>query len=255
MDGFLLFILGVVVGNTIQFALGKVIDKWEMRRKANDLQNVLPISADNQNLSIALRPSLEVQKVGMNGKSKRGYTHSSEVIALQRLSKAIDGTPISLNFQYSSLNHNPMLDWIILGLSRKSEVQKELYSILEDKLGVFVVKVQSEIAYEHQYIRVGTEEYKCLHELDEEYDSLVVRDYGLIARIRLSTGNFVLLCGGIHMYGTQVALETAINPEFINFVKSKKAEEFCQIVEVSTRKDGLYIEPTSIRWKDLPFRC
>ena len=100
----------------------------------------------------------------------------------------------------------------------------------------------------------GEQELRCSHVHDEEFESRVEKDYGIIVRIQGDNGNCLLLCGGIHMFGTQGALEVAISESFIRQVQQSRAKEFVQVVEVPVLKDGGSINREGLRWKELPFR-
>lgn len=240
-------VLYLVLGALIQFLLDHFYEKLKPWFRLRKLNAVLPISRNNQTHEIFIRSSLEVLSLGSGGKSKRAYTHSSETLSLQLLSKLLHGTPAKLKFQYDDANHG---DWIILGLSRKSRISQATLDDITNKTCITVVKGEDS----HQYFSMPDgKTYRCAHVPDPDFETLVTKDYGIIYRATNDQGNLVLLCGGIHMFGTQAAVEVAFSDAFIERVRRSGASEYAQLVEVGVLADGLTIDPASIKWRDLPF--
>ncbi len=240
-------ILYLVLGALIQFLLDQLYEKVKPWLRLRKLGAVLPISHNNQTCEIFIRASLEVLSAGRGGKSKRAYTHSSETLSLQLLSKILHGTPAKLRFQYDNASHG---DWIILGLSRKSKISQVTLDDIKSKTGITVVRGDEA----HQYFRMPDgKTYRCAHAPDQEFETIVTKDYGIIYRAANDQGNLALLCGGIHMFGTQAAVEVAFSGAFIERVRASGASEYAQLVEVGVLPDGLTIDPASIKWRELPF--
>jgi len=240
-------VLYLVLGALIQFLLDQLYEKLKPWLQLRKLSAVLPISRNNQTHEILVRASLEVLSSGGGEKSKRAYTHSSETLSLQSLSKILHGTPAKLKFRYDDGGHG---DWIILGLSRKSKISQATLDDIRSKTGITVVKGEGT----HQFFCMPDgQTYRCVHVPDPKFETIVTKDYGIIYRSANDQGNLVLLCGGIHMFGTQAAVEVAFSAAFIERVRKSGASEYAQLVEVGVLADGLTIDPASIRWRDLPF--
>jgi len=239
------------VGSALGVFFDRGYKKYEFWSQLRELIHVLPLNRDNQHGDIYIRPSLEILPGGGGGASKRAYTHAGEVIALQDLGRALHGTMAKLRFRYDERVDDPKADWIILGLSRKkTRIAQSIFDRMKEKYGIEVVKGSGS----HQYFKLKNgPEFRCKHAPDPIYESRVVTDFGIIYRARNGSGGLILLCGGIHMCGTQAALEVAISADFCRRVKQSKATEFAQIVEVPVLEDGITIDRDGIRWKDLPF--
>jgi hypothetical protein len=247
----LIFIVaGIVLRSVYQALQAYIYPRYRLRR----LRRILPISDVSTQKDVLIRPSLEIQPAGMNGKSKRAYTHSSETIALQKIAEDLANLPLNLHFNYDVVAAEKYSSWILLGLSRKTILPKEIYDQLESETGIRVVKTTRGPTFNHQFFRGpdGTE-YHCEHVPDPAYESRVTKDFGLIYRSVLNNGASVLLCGGIHMYGTLAAVEVAFSEEFQKRAAKARNFRFAQIVEVQVREDGINIDRTSIKWKSLPF--
>jgi hypothetical protein len=240
-------ILYLVLGALFQFLLDLSYKKVRPFIELRKLSNVLPLSSGNKTREIFIRASLEVLAAGGGEKSKRAYTHSSETLSLQLLTKILHGTPVMLKFQYEDTSHG---DWIILGLSRKSKISQVTIDEIKSRSGITIVKGEGS----HQFFSIPNgETYRCVHVPDPEFETLVTKDYGIIYRSVNDQGNVLLLCGGIHMFGTQAAVEVAFSDAFIKHVRDSGAHEYAQIVEVSVLPDGLTIDPASVKWRNLPF--
>lgn len=243
-------ILGAAMRTPLEHAFAKIVGWRRMRR----LQYVLPLGRENQSVELLIRPSLEVMSSGRKGASKRGYTHAAEVEALTLLLRKTLGTPFKINFRYGEVSTEAREDWIIFGLSRhRSDISDGLLAEVDGRFGIKIVKDDTEFEFAHQYFQTAAATFRCEHAKDEQHHSKVTIDYGLIARLKMIGGNYVLLCGGIHMFGSQAALEVALDPEFIDRVRQASASEFAQLVKVGVKSDGLFIDRSSIQWKTLPF--
>jgi hypothetical protein len=244
-------ILYLIIGALLGFALERSNDAITPRLRLRRLKYILPIINPADQRDIFIRPSIEVLTAGSGGRSKRAYTHSCETIALQTLSRVFHGLPINLIFSYNDFASTEYAGWILLGLSReKSKISESLFEQIKQETKIRVVKGQGT----HQFIQDASgKQYKCQHVDDDEFETKVTKDYGLIYRGVSNNGNAILLCGGIHMFGTQAAVEVALSEPFIERIRSAKSFAFAQVVEVAVRDDGITIDPGSIRWRDLPF--
>lgn len=162
--------------------------------------------------------------------------------------------PLELHFDYNVVSSEAYKSWILLGLSRKTMLPPDIYDRIDAETGIRVVKTTNSPLFHHQFLRGpdGTE-YHCEHVPDSNFESRVIRDYGLIYRSVLDNGVSLLLCGGIHTFGTLAAVEVAFSDEFRKRAAIAKRFGFAQIVEVGVREDGINIDRNSIRWKTLPF--
>lgn len=247
-------IFGTVLGVALQSAFEALWSYIHPRYRLRRLRRILPIKDLATQRHILVRPSLEILKEGKNGKSKRGYTHSSETIALQKIAKMLANLPIELHFDYNVVASESFKAWILLGLSRKTMLPADIYDRIHSETGIRVVKTTNAPIFHHQFIRVDDgSEYHCEHLPDPDYESRVVKDYGLIYRSVLENGVALLLCGGIHTFGTLAAVEVAFSEEFQKRAAKARNFAFAQVVSVRVRDDGINIDKTSIQWENLPF--
>jgi len=247
----LIAIVSLFAGSALGVVFDRGYKKYEFWSRLRKLCHVLPLNRDNREGDIYIRPSLEILSGGEGGASKRAYTHAGEVIALQDLGRVLHGTMVKLRFRYDDRVDDPKADWIILGLSRKkSTIAQSIFDKMTNEYGIEVVKGSGS----HQYFKLGDgSEFRCRHVPDPAYESRVTTDFGIIYRSYNGSGGLILLCGGIHMCGTQAALEVAISADFCRRVKRSRAREFAQIVEVPVLDDGITIDRDGIKWRDLPF--
>jgi hypothetical protein len=240
------------LGWAIKYTQDKISAARAPGKRLKRLMHVLPITNHRVQNTIRIRTSVDIFAAGEGIKSKRGYTHISEAIALQVIADVVHGLPsIKLAF-----DHGPQIDAvdscrIVLGLSRtKSKISNRLFDRIGTSTGIDLIKGTTV----HQYFRdrQGTE-YKCEHIEDPDFSTRVIKDYGMIYRCVGDSGGALLLCGGIHMFGTQAAVQVALGDEFIERVEGAGCREFLQLVEVSVHDDGITIDLDSVRWRDLPF--
>ena len=243
-------LIGILLREIYQRLSRYIAPRYRLRK----LRRVLPIKDINQQNEVLIRPSLEITAMGKNGASKRGYTHANETIALQQISNVLADLPIKIHFDYNVVASEVYKAWILLGLSRKTVLPSDIYEKLENETGIRVVKTSSGIKFDHQYFRDSNgNEFHCEHVEDMEFESRVLKDYGLIYRTELENGACILLCGGIHMFGTQAAVEVMLSEDFQKRTAKAKKFTFAQIVEVMVRDDGINIDRNTIKWKELSF--
>jgi hypothetical protein len=75
VEGFFGLVVGIPIGWVSDWLKNRVFRFFRLRR----LLAVLPIDNLGTQKDILIRPSLEILAEGKNGRSKRGYTHSSLV--------------------------------------------------------------------------------------------------------------------------------------------------------------------------------
>lgn len=253
LDNVSTLIFGAVAGALVSIVIEKLIRAITGRIRLRSLQYVLPLSPENQMNEIFIQPSFVVLGGGKGGQSKRGYTHTPEVEAIVQLILETIGTQIKLNFRYLDDTTRRDSDWIVLGLSAAySNLTDGATDTMRERFGVRICK-PPEADKGHASIHLGNDVFSCTHVEDHEYGSRVACDYGIVCKMRLNHGRMMLICGGIHMFGTQAALETALSPEFISRVSGHRCSEFLQIVRAPVKKDGLFLDRSAVIWKTYPF--
>lgn len=180
---FILLVIGVVIG----FLLDRAYDTIAPRMRLRRLKHILPITELSDNNELYIRPSLEILALGAGEKSKRGYTHSCETIALQTLSAEVHALPIKLIFDYSDRKIGDNQGLILLGLSReKSKLPSQVLDRIASSTGIIIEKPVDS----HQFFRDSEgNEYHCEHLKDPKYETKVVKDFGIIYRGTSETGS------------------------------------------------------------------
>lgn len=239
-------VLGAIFGLVVERLKALYISRVQLRK----FRHVLPLSKLTGGV-IHIRPSRDIIASGNGGKSKRAYTHSAETIALHQISRTVKHLPITLDFQYDDIDTSDGNGWIIFGTSRR---MSKLTNALIDHINMdFSIRIEKGVNSHGYFKSADGNEYHCEHTSDDKYESRVTKDYGIIYRGAFDDGVLVLLCGGIHMFGTLAAVETAFSDKFIDRVKHDHASEYVQLVEVGVHEDGINIISESKRWEDLPF--
>lgn len=242
--------LSLLIGAVASLILGIVYEKrvspWFDLRK---LRQVLPVQDLPLKSSIRIRPSLEIIVAGSPKRSKRAYTHSCEVLALHKLYGKLHGLPVNISADYSETIQMVDANWILLGLRRNNPLSETMVNELMARTDLALVVSGGGEPYFRSSTANNEASFKCEHDGDR-----VTKDYGIIYRKTMGTGNIWLLCAGIHMYGTQAALEIALNPDFIRKIRKNRCTQFIQLVEVEVDKSGIMINP-DIKWKTLPLIC
>ncbi len=239
-------LLGALASLSLRIGYEKKISPWLDLRK---LRQVLPVRDLPLKSSIRIRPSLEIIVAGNPQPSKRAYTHSCEVLALHKLYSKLHGLPINISADYSEKIQTMDANWILLGLRRNNPLSEAMVNELMSRTDLALVVTDGGEPYFRSSTANNQASFKCEHDGDR-----VTKDYGVIYRKTMGTGNIWLLCSGIHMYGTQAALEIALNPDFIRTIRKKRCTQFIQLVEVHVDKSGIMIKP-DIEWKTLPLIC
>jgi len=246
-----------LLGWCLHWATQKAKKRYIQWRFFRRIRWVLPVSdeVDDNTPILYVKPSLEVIRSGAKGvKSKRAYTHSCETVALAKLSSFLDDLPMHISFDYQRDMGMQQENWLLLGLSRNNVLSKSLLTDLEGSPISSISFVEPE--NDHYFFRdQDGNEYKCKHKKDDNYESVVTSDHGIIYRKTMDNGAQVLLCGGIHMHGTQAALEVALSQEFQKEIQRRRCKEFVQMIHVRVLDDGLRINAASIQWRGLPFTC
>lgn len=216
-------------------------------------RHVFPADAANSSKPlIHIRASFDEVVFGENPPTLRGYTHSGDVQAVVQIFRYFDDLPVELEFDYFPEIRPEMKNVVIVGLSSRSDVSRELGQMLYD-LGI---RVRGEKQHAYYRDRAGGE-YRCEHrEVDGRH--ITTKDAGIIVRRRTENGATILLCGGIHTFGSQAAVDVALSKPFQRLIRKRKLDEFVQFVTVDVQQGGsragLVAVRPSIRWKDLPLQ-
>jgi hypothetical protein len=248
-------ILTIVVGPLIFLLLGlslpTVLHGIRQRFALRLARHVFPLQADGDDVStIHIRASLDEIMYGTNPETLRGYTHSGDMLGVMSIVGHFDLLPVELEFDYFDEIRDEMKNVVLLGASSRSAVSRELTKELYNR----GIRVRGE--NRHAFFRDPSgKNFHCEH-AEVGGNTIVSRDVGVIFRKISDNGTTVLLCGGIHTFGSQAAAEIAVTKEFQRFIKKRKIREFAQLVTVdvitSGDRAGLGILRHTIRWKNLP---
>jgi hypothetical protein len=249
--------LAGLFGNAFWAVFGAAVPevlKWGRRKYVLSLaSHVFPTNRDSQQRAqIHLRTSLDCIEYGENPSTLRGYTHSGDMVGAMAVMKYFHDLPVDVEFDYFSEITNDMKNVVLMGASSRSDVCREIAADLYDR-GIRVRGTNV-----HAYFRDASgKEYHCEHsECGGKH--IVTKDVGLIFRKISDTGVDVLLCGGIHTFGTQAAAHVALSADFQRKVRKSRLREFVQFVTVdvirSGDRAGLALQQHTIRWRDLPLQ-
>jgi hypothetical protein len=243
----ILFILGLTLG----FSFERAWEFSEPWRRLRRFWYVLPVSRRHARQTISIRPSLEVLMSGQSRqKSKRAYTHTAEVVALQELDNILRGLPLNVDFDYHQKMDTRKGNWILLGTGARTlnPLSNRVLAEIRSRPDLFLVTPEGECESFQDAMGVR---YECNHVPDSTFGTRVTQDYGVIYRRIDENGDICLLCGGIHMHGTQAAAHVAFSHEFR--AKVRGFHQYLQLVKVRIEDDGLTISAPT--WKSLPFIC
>lgn len=246
----------VILGLVLMVLGWAIPATWTIARRRLQLglaKRVFPAeSSDNRRPVLHLRASFDAVEFGQNPPTLRGYTHSGDVQAIVRIFEFFDDLPVKLEFDYFPEIRHDMRNVIIVGLSSRSDVSREL----AEELYSFGVRVKGDGNHGFYKDAAGVE-YRCAH-AEKSNGFIVKADVGVVVRRKTESGCTILLCGGIHTFGSQAAAEVALSRDFQKRVKKSKLEEFVQFVTVDVQQSGdragLAAVRQSIRWKDLPLQ-
>ena len=239
----LLVVLGLIIP--------EVWGRWRRLATLRLRGYVFPtVGADSGKPIIHIRASFEEVSFGTNPPTLRGYTHAGDLQAVMNIYEAFDRLPVRIKFDYFAQITREMRNIVIIGASSRSDVSRDL----GQELSARNIRILGD--GEHAHFRDSAlVEYRCVHaEVDGRF--IVTKDIGVIFRKRTETGALILLCGGIHTFGSQAAAEVAALPEFQKRVRKAGYDQFVQFVTVEVIRlgplAGLGIKDDTICWKDLP---
>ena len=240
-----------VLSNAFSVAAPVAFVAWQARRKRKLAGAVFPVFADwGITPKIHLRASFDELTHGRNPPTLRGYTHSGDVQAVMSIAHFFDPLPVEIEFDYFPEIREGMRNVVIVGASSRSDVSREMNAELERR----GIRIPGNASHAHFVDRSG-KEYHCEHR-ESDGGSIVTRDAGIIYRRTVDSGLTILLCAGLHTFGSQMAATVALMPEFQQKVRRRRLKEFVQYVTVdvvsSGDKAGLAPIRLSLRWKDLP---
>jgi hypothetical protein len=197
-----------------------------------------------------LRASFDRVEYGENPPTLRGYTHSGDMLGAIGIIQHFHNLPVDVEFDYFPEIRHGMKNVVLLGASSRSDVSREVATELYSR----GIRVRGQNEHAHFCDPTG-KQYRCEH-LQIDGKHIVTRDAGVIFRKVADSGIEILMCGGIHTFGSQAAAEVALSAEFQKRVKRAKCKEFVQFLTVdvmtSGERAGLALMEQSIRWKDLP---
>lgn len=234
-----------------------VLPLWhigERRLSLSRMSRVFPVSSErNEWPIIHLRASFDEVMYGEHPPTLRGYTHTGDVHGLLAIYKSFENLPVRLEFDYFTEIDRAMKNVVVIGASSRSEVSHELGRELYER-GIRVHGVD-----EHAYYRDRSgREYRCEHKKTGRR-AIVTKDVGILYRRNAQSGVGILLCGGIHTFGSQAAAEVALMPDFQRRVQKSGLAEFIQFITVDVidngDRAGLGIIRQSIRWDTLPLEA
>jgi|CXWL01.1.fsa_nt_gi hypothetical protein len=249
--------MGELIWSVVFMVLGWAIPAlWVLARRHAQLGlagHVFPATPGRANRVVMhLRASFDTVEFGENPPTMRGYTHAGDVQAVMEIAEYFDHLPVEIEFDYFPEIRSDMRNVVIVGLSSRSDVSRELGQDLYN-LGLRVKGINAHAFYRD----AGGTEYHCEH-LESDGKFIVTKDAGIIVRKSTQDGATILLCGGIHTFGSQAAAEVALSREFQRRVRKSKLKEFVQFVTVDVQsgggRAGLAIVRHSIRWKEHPLQ-
>lgn len=248
--------LGLVAGALLlPFGLlaERFLNSALLRIKLGLVGNVFPAkSFDGEIPLVHLRTSFDEIVFGTNPPTLRGYTHSGDVEAAMKIFQLFNALPVEIEFDYFPEIRADMKNVIIVGASSRSDVSRELGQELYE-LGV---RVHGKNEHAH-FCDASGQTYRCEHKLHND-QMIVTKDAGVIFRKITDTGATVLLCAGLHTFGSQAAAEVALSDDFQRKIRKLRLTQFIQFVTVDVNSSGpragLGLIRQSIRWKDLPLQ-
>ena len=175
--------------------------------------HVFPINRDGRSKpKIHLRASLDKIPFGENPPTLRGYTHCGDAQGVTKIAEYFHTLPVDVEFDYFPEITGKMRNVVLLGASSRSDISREVARDLYDRN----IRVRGE--GEHAFFRdTDGNEYHCKHvELDGRM--IVAKDVGVIFRKVTDNGTTVLMCGGIHTFGSLAAAEVALTAEFQRWI-------------------------------------
>jgi hypothetical protein len=161
--------------------------------------------------------------------------------------------PVKIHHQRTVGDTEGFQNIIVLGGYSFNDLMKYETSSAELKAR-FGVEVARPAANENcdKYIWTMGEDsrtFNCTHDAAKP-GYPVTRDPGMIYRYTHNDKE-ILVCRGLHSFGTAAALEVALMKEFHERVKRSRAREFLQFVSVEVN-EGLYVNTGAIAWQGYP---
>lgn len=174
------------------------------------------------------------------------------MLGVMNIVEYFEKLPAKIEFDYFPEIKPGMKNVVVLGASERSDISRDLGAELA-KRGI---KVYGNGVHAHFRDSSGNE-YRCEH-VEADGKMIVSKDAGIIFRKQTHTGATILLCAGLHQFGTQAAAEVALSEEFLEKVRKKRFKQFVQFVMVDVvtqgKRAGLGIVGDSVRWRDLPLQ-
>lgn len=228
------------------------INRFFLLRRRRLAGYVFPVFTDarGNDPTIHLRASFDELVAGSHPPTLRGYTHSGDVQAIMSIADFFDPLPAKIEFDYFPAIREGMRNVVVVGGSSRSDISRDLTAELAGR-GLRIPGQNS-----HAYFRDKSgREYQCEH-IESDRGVIVTKDAGIIYRRTIDSGLTVLLCAGLHTFGSQAAATVALLPEFQRKVRRSGFKQFVQFVTVDVIKSGdragLAPVRQSLRWKDLP---
>lgn len=238
LEGF----FGAAFGTPLGILLEKTYQRYKIRKEFKLIRNVFPVTNDDNEIEV--KCSVTKTLSGKNPPSLRAYVHSAETLALQKVAKYLGD--ISIRLKFSSFYGRPQegTNLLLIGSGAYNELSEE------------IMKEMGELSYvrpssSHAYFAYKDKIFRCEHSTDDNRS--VKKDYAVILRKPVWENKIVLLLAGIHMHGTQAAIEVAMSPSFQKRIRKSRNKYFVQLIEVNVANDGLSIALNGVRWTNLPF--
>jgi hypothetical protein len=223
-----------------------------LERKRRLAGHVFPVFSDARGRDpvIHLRASFDELLNGTNPPTLRGYTHGGDVQAIMSIASFFDPLPVTIEFDYFPEIREGMKNVVVVGASSRSDISRDLNAELHQRN----IRIPGTDSHAHFRDKAGNE-YRCSHQ-DSAKGALVTKDAGIIYRRTIDSGLAILLCAGLHTFGSQAAATVALMPEFQKMVRRSGFKQFVQFVTVdvvsSGDRAGLAPVRQSLRWNDLP---
>lgn len=249
-------LFGIVSGIVFMvagWALPELWSRFWLQQQLRLAGKVFPTNSSGGAIpTLNIRASFDEIVFGTNPPTLRGYTHSGDVQGVMSIAEFFDNLPVEIEFDYFPEIRDDMKNVVIVGVSSRSDVARDIGAELYRRQ----IRIRGDQEHAHFRDEMGRE-YRCEHK-DVGGRMIVTRDVGIIFRKMTDTGATILLCGGLHTFGSQAAAEVALSKEFQRKVKRKRLNQFVQFVTVdvmtSGDRAGLALVRQSIRWKDLPLQ-
>lgn len=241
-----------LIGGLITLLVRWGINRYFLVRRRRLAGYVFPVFTDARGKDpvIHLRASFDELVAGSGPPTLRGYTHSGDVQAIMSIADFFDPLPAKIEFDYFPEIREGMRNVVVVGGSSRSDVSRDLTAEL-DRRGV---RTRGQNAHAYFKDKAGRE-YRCEH-AETDRGVIVTKDAGIIYRRTIDSGLTVLLCSGLHTFGSQAAATVALLPEFQRKVRNSRYKQFVQFVTVdvvaSGDRAGLAPVRQSLRWQDLP---